>query len=227
MNMQKKLIHHNPTSLEAPVTVAVDNPHKFEGNRHRESVLIGAYAVNQLAEAQAEARTDGISGLLNRKGFSEGLAELIESSTEAGAPRIAILFVDLDNFKQVNDEHEDKYAAGDKVIRSMGLILGDFPLREDEVVGRIGGDEFGIAIRTMNDKNDDRDISKDDKDIIDGFTNRLKREVGKLAQEIGIPTLGVSVGAEMYRKGEYPDEFITRVSTAMHEDKKNKKFSYR
>jgi len=80
---------------------------------------------------------DSLTGCLSRRAVLEQLGTL----TAAGAP-VTVLFVDLDGFKEVNDRHG--HAVGDALLRHVGacLLAG---LKPDEIVGRLGGDEFLIA----------------------------------------------------------------------------------
>jgi diguanylate cyclase (GGDEF)-like protein/PAS domain S-box-containing protein len=80
---------------------------------------------------------DSLTGCLSRRAVLERLATL----TATGVP-LTVLFVDLDGFKEVNDQHG--HAAGDALLRHVGACLLA-ALRPGEVVGRLGGDEFLIA----------------------------------------------------------------------------------
>jgi diguanylate cyclase len=84
------------------------------------------------------ATRDPLTGLLNRRGFEDTVARL------PFAPRgEALLVLDLDHFKRVNDLHG--HAAGDAVLRSLGLRLGR-ALRRDDVIARFGGEEVVVLL---------------------------------------------------------------------------------
>lgn len=89
---------------------------------------------------QAEAFTDALTGLYNRRGWDQLLAEEEESCANYGFPACVVV-VDLDNLKTVNDSlgHE----AGDHLIQRAGQILRQ-ETRKHDVVARIGGDEFVV-----------------------------------------------------------------------------------
>lgn len=95
-------------------------------------------------ELRRLAETDPLTALLNRRSFMERAnAAIAAAGTEAGA--IALVIVDLDHFKQVNDSHG--HAAGDAVIRAFAdLLLGLFR-SERNLVGRFGGEEFAILLQ--------------------------------------------------------------------------------
>lgn len=92
------------------------------------------------AKASHEARHDPLSGLPNRAVFCETLAENIEDLPNRDT-NIAVLLLDLDKFKDVNDTYG--HAAGDKVIVDFGNRVRAL-LRQTDVIARLGGDEFAV-----------------------------------------------------------------------------------
>jgi diguanylate cyclase (GGDEF)-like protein/PAS domain S-box-containing protein len=86
------------------------------------------------------ARTDGLTGLANRTTFIERLRQAF-SSTGRGASAFAIMYIDLDHFKDVNDTLG--HQIGDDLLREVANRLRDVT-RESDVVARLGGDEFAI-----------------------------------------------------------------------------------
>lgn len=106
-------------------------------------VLRPAAVMQALAESFAQrAAHDALTGLANRAAFVAGLGDLMGSAVERGAS-LALVFVDLDRLKEVNDIHG--HAAGDALIRESGRRLRDLATGADGLVGRLGGDEFGVA----------------------------------------------------------------------------------
>lgn len=94
------------------------------------------------AELRAEADLDPLTGLKNRRSFERGLAAHLAVTTRYSLAG-ALLLVDVDHFKSVNDTRG--HAAGDEVLRDVGrLLVGR--LRASDVVGRLGGDEFGVLL---------------------------------------------------------------------------------
>jgi len=88
------------------------------------------------------SRTDGLSGLLNRRYWEEVVSAEFQRCRRNGH-RASLLMLDIDHFKAVNDRHG--HPAGDEVIRNVAAILRD-SLREHDVPGRYGGEEFGILL---------------------------------------------------------------------------------
>ena len=88
------------------------------------------------------ARTDPLTGLLNRRGFDEVLVRECSRRTRGGAP-MAVLLVDIDHFKRVNDRWG--HQAGDSTLHDLGALLAS-RFRTMDTVGRIGGEEFAVLI---------------------------------------------------------------------------------
>jgi diguanylate cyclase (GGDEF)-like protein len=86
--------------------------------------------------------TDPLSGCLNRRGFEQQLAREVARAERNGAP-LALVAVDIDRFKQVNDRHG--HLAGDAVIRDAGILLRE-TARTGDVVARTGGEEFVLVL---------------------------------------------------------------------------------
>lgn len=97
---------------------------------------------HQLQEQTALARVDGLTGCLNHRAFREVLDAEVERAHRLGHP-LSVLLIDLDEFKQVNDE--EGHLAGDARLRRTGVLLRNAVRRIDSV-GRIGGDEFAVLL---------------------------------------------------------------------------------
>jgi diguanylate cyclase (GGDEF)-like protein len=86
--------------------------------------------------------TDPLTGLLNRRGFS-GAAGLAFDGPRRGRPRVTLVLIDLDLFKDFNDVYG--HAAGDDLLRWIGAELGQ-TVRPGDSVARLGGDEFAVLM---------------------------------------------------------------------------------
>lgn len=99
----------------------------------------------KLAEAEALADRDPLVHVLNRRAFLRELHRTM-SEVERYKTPAAVLYIDLDGFKALNDSYG--HAAGDAVLRHVGRLLTD-SVRESDVVGRLGGDEFGVILNRL------------------------------------------------------------------------------
>jgi diguanylate cyclase (GGDEF)-like protein len=90
----------------------------------------------------SQATTDSLTGLANRRSFDEELALEWRRAHRIGNS-LALVLVDLDNFKQVNDTHG--HPAGDAVLRTIGAVLGS-GVRQIDLAARYGGEEFVVLV---------------------------------------------------------------------------------
>jgi|SaaInlV_165m_DNA_2_1040747.scaffolds.fasta_scaffold24525_2 diguanylate cyclase (GGDEF)-like protein len=101
---------------------------------------------DRIAYLEQLATTDELTKLANRRGFELELNRTL-SRAERQEEEGVLVYVDLDNFKPVNDTHG--HAAGDDVLRQVAKVLRE-NTREMDVVGRLGGDEFAILLTGTN-----------------------------------------------------------------------------
>ncbi|MCU0309257.1 MAG: GGDEF domain-containing protein, partial [Thermoleophilia bacterium] len=114
------------------------------------TVLVGGMMMGllrgRLEDANARlrevARTDALTGLPNRRAFEEHLAVEVPRALRGGTP-LALLMVDLDHFKLVNDRHG--HEAGDRALRRLANLLRS-GVRAGDVPARIGGEEFCLLV---------------------------------------------------------------------------------
>ena len=93
---------------------------------------------------ERQSRRDGLTGLANRRRFSAALVDWVAKARGNGSP-LALLILDLDHFKSVNDRHG--HAAGDACLRSFAEQLQQAFPATSELVARLGGEEFGVLLR--------------------------------------------------------------------------------
>ena len=116
-----------------------------EEQRIRESVSQAAPVLanlRNLAVAETRAATDGLTGLPNQRAVADALNRMFAQAAATGAP-LALLMLDLDHFKQVNDQHG--HPVGDQVLAGVGAALRA-ALRNQDFAGRKGGEEFAILL---------------------------------------------------------------------------------
>lgn len=154
---------------------------------------------------------DGLTGLFNRRTFFERLEEAL-ARPETGAS--ALLYVDLDNFKAVNDLHG--HQQGDAVLKAIGTLLTT-GVRPGDLPGRLGGDEFVLWVG-RTDEADARAVAQ-----------RLLNGMAGLRHLSASPEkpLGLSIGIAVHRPGrETVQELTDRADSAMYDAKKRGKGHY-
>ncbi len=151
---------------------------------------------------------DALSGLFNRRRFELELAEELGRSVHRDS-RGAVLVIDLDNFKGINDKLG--HAAGDRVIAEVGAALMG-RLRSGDAIGRLGGDEFGVLLRR---------VSAEEANLVAaGLVEEIgTRLAGVLAEEV--PGVGTSIGVAPFGDGPIPtvDEIMNAADAAMYSAK--------
>ena len=116
-----------------------------EEQRIRESVSQAAPVLanlRNLAVMEMRAATDGLTGLPNKRAVTDALKRTFAQAMMTKAP-LALLLIDLDHFKQVNDQYG--HAAGDQVLASVSAALRSV-VRDRDFAGRNGGDEFAVLL---------------------------------------------------------------------------------
>jgi len=119
--------------------------HKDEEEQTREAVWQAAPVLanlRNLAIAELRAATDGLTGLPNKRAVTDALKRMFAQALTTSSP-LALLLLDLDHFKQINDQHG--HPAGDEVLASVGAVLQSV-LRTTDFAGRDGGEEFAILL---------------------------------------------------------------------------------
>jgi diguanylate cyclase (GGDEF)-like protein len=96
----------------------------------------------RVAELEAQAERDPLTGVLNRRGFSRELSRAVAFLQRYGG-KAALVYLDLDDFKQINDRNG--HAAGDALLAGVAAALVA-AVRASDTVARIGGDEFAVLL---------------------------------------------------------------------------------
>ena len=134
----------HPEELRSRVAVGrrlVDSDDKLQDYAHRMEALAQERA-HKLLEAEHQARTDPLTGLFNRRYFSE-LAEAKFKLANDGDTALSVLMLDLDHFKKVNDTYG--HAAGDAILKQFATLL-EYSIRHSDIPGRLGGEEFATLL---------------------------------------------------------------------------------
>ena len=132
------------------------------------------------ARLEHQAQTDSLTGLFNHRSFHERLLNALQDASLTHKP-VAVLMLDIDDFKRVNDVHG--HGVGDELLRLLAEALRSC-VRPDDVVCRLGGEEFGVIMHACDGKD---------------ATSIAERLIDRLAELdlAGVGTLTVSVGLSL------------------------------
>jgi diguanylate cyclase (GGDEF)-like protein/PAS domain S-box-containing protein len=195
------------SALDAEILGEADDPYPTNALAHIEDVTDQRRAEGEL---QHQARHDSLTDLLNRRRFISLLTDRLERAA-AGQGTGALLMIDLDDFKVVNDSHG--HLVGDEVLRKVAGILKE-ELRESDPVARLGGDEFAVLLPEVN-MDGAREVAGS---LLDRF-ERTRIEIDQATGDIFAPR--VSIGAIMLDGQELDSEAALRAcDKAMYEAKR-------
>ncbi len=161
--------------------------------------------VKQL-ELMREANIDPLTGLANRRGFASAARPIIANADRAGF-QVVVLMLDIDHFKQINDEYG--HDAGDLALTKLGEMLSS-SLRDGDLTGRFGGEEFAILLANVD----------------EGQSLRVAEKLRGSISELDIAlddgrsiNFTISIGASAIRGGEDLGNALTRADAALYQAK--------
>jgi len=142
-----------------------------------ELILELKHLQNELKKNKKLANFDFLTRLANRSSFTRSLEDMLKDYKEMNYP-FGLIYIDLDNFKSINDNYSHNH--GDLVLKevSKALILAN---RANSVIGRLGGEEFGIAVPGAN----------------ENILNIISERVRIAIEEIEVPDITVNVTASI------------------------------
>lgn len=157
-------------------------------------------------ELHYQAYHDALTGLANRALFEEEIEAAVRSANDEGNGRVGVLYVDLDDFKLINDTlgHD----AGDAVLIEVARRLRDH-CRSGDTAARLGGDEFAVILRNITDEEEAVDIAQ-------RLVNSARERVN-LGDDL--PAIRFSVGIAVSRPQETAEELIRHADQAMYQSK--------
>lgn len=154
------------------------------------------------------ARTDVLTGLGNGRAFREHLVVELARAERVQRP-LCLVYLDLDDFKLVNDRHG--HAAGDALLRDVGAVLRAL-IRPFDHAARLGGDEFAVILCEV-DQAHARTIGE-----------RIQEGVKRAAAAYSDANVGASLGVVVVAEAKLsPDELLRRVDQAMYQGKRQGK----
>jgi diguanylate cyclase (GGDEF)-like protein len=185
----------------------------FSSNEEAVLLALAPYVAHALARTQrlhelsALSYTDELTRLYNGRYLQQRLVEEIKRARRNGAP-VTALFFDLDDFKQINDEHG--HLVGSQVIAECGAVVTSV-VRETDIVARYGGDEFVVILPETN---------QEHSEIV---AERIRRTLAEHHFHGGRNlrlSLHASFGAACYPvHARYPQELLALADAAMYEAK--------
>ncbi len=163
----------------------------------------------KLSEARRLADHDTLCPVFNRRAFEREVRREIALAERFGSP-LCLIYIDLDNFKQVNDLYG--HAAGDDVLVQISHILIE-TTRDTDIVGRLGGDEFGIILAHAT-RAASQEKARELADLIDAVI--VCGPAGDDTQHI---TIGASCGVVEWQDSDDDTQLIARADKAMFAEK--------
>ena len=161
------------------------------------------------------ANYDTLTGLPNRTLLGERLGHAIMRARRNGR-RVAVLFLDLDRFKHVNDSMG--HAAGDRMLKAAGTRLRTH-VRDSDTVARLGGDEFTVVLEDVHDNGEAEHIAQK---LLHAFAEPLELDAG---QEVVIsPSIGISLYPD---HAQVPTDLLKYADTAMYQAKESGRNTYK
>ena len=160
-----------------------------------------------LEELRHMATHDGLTGLANRELFIEYLEKYI-SDAKRRNQRIAVMFIDLDDFKRINDSFG--HDVGNDVLKQVGRIL-QASIRDNDIVARLSGDEFAIVLSDV----------RNDQNVL-ALAQRVVRQIPEAQlPRSGLVDFGASVGVLIAEPADYTAyELIQQSDELMYDAKK-------
>ena len=163
------------------------------------------------AEVHRLAFYDSLTGLYNRSAFQDRLQQVQSAARRAGT-WAALCFIDLDNFKDINDAYG--HSAGDAVLRATARRL-QAVLRASDIIGRLGGDEFIVLLQDL--AHDREQAAAVAQDVAEKIRAALEQPLVVESNEVqATPSIGIALfdGGE-----ERMEDILRRADLAMYESK--------
>jgi diguanylate cyclase (GGDEF)-like protein len=168
-----------------------------------------ARLVQRLREAEDLADTDTLVPVFNRRAFVRELTRVM-SFAERYDVQASLVYFDLDGFKQVNDRFG--HSAGDAVLKAIGQVLLN-QIRESDLVGRVGGDEFAVILAKAGPADARAKGSQLAQAIRDTAVPYLGHKL----------SVGAAFGAYTFGPGDTAERALSRADEAMYSDKVGRK----
>lgn len=163
---------------------------------------------NELESAKQEALTDPLTGLKNRRSFEVAIIDLMSVGDKADA-EFCLLMVDIDHFKNVNDQYGHLF--GDKVLMSVAKIL-EANVKGKDTVSRFGGEEFAVLLPDTKVEFAQR--------VAENLRKSVENSrIRKVTTGEVIDNVTISIGVSSFRKEDTLETFVNRADLALYVSK--------
>ncbi len=163
----------------------------------------------RIAELENLATTDALTKILNRRGFEQILDHELSVARRHGVGGV-LIFVDLDEFKPINDTYG--HAAGDEILKTVSNLLQGH-VRDTDYVARLGGDEFAILLPRSNKRNGVKRAEDLDRKLNNAYAQWDGKQIPVKA----------SCGVHMYTSKAEMDELLEAADAAMYKIKQERR----
>jgi diguanylate cyclase (GGDEF)-like protein len=177
------------------------------------NICVSLWSVAHPVDDKAGAQSDDLTGLCLRKGFMAAL-ELALKAAQEGDEAVAVLCIDLDRFKMINDTLG--HGIGDQLLKKVADRLRKVS-RKDDVAARLGGDEFVILQRGIRSPQDAEQLAERLVDLV-GRTYVLNGHT---------VNIGISVGVALSSPSTQPRDLVRNADLALYEAKRAGRGRYR
>ncbi|MDD5248358.1 MAG: GGDEF domain-containing protein [Rhodocyclaceae bacterium] len=158
----------------------------------------------EVRKARQDALADGLTGLMNRRGFDSVLAACVSACDAERAP--SLLIADIDFFKRINDSYGHLF--GDKVILGIAQILKD-NVKGKDIAARYGGEEFVILLPETP--------LEGAQHLAEKIRSEVERcRIKRAHHNAAVGNITISVGVASYRNGESAHDFLGRADSALY-----------
>ncbi len=198
------------------LTSLIESSHQVSNNlvriltsrmRHGLGKITDTY--DSYREQQELANTDELTGLHNRRWIDEVFHSEISDCQSRGEP-VCFLMIDIDHFKQYNDNHG--HLAGDMAIKTVAGVLR-YSLKHSDFIARYGGEEFAILLVDTN--------IEDAARIAERLCHTVEASKIYDVNHHSIPSVTISIGAASMKQGQDHEMLIEEADKALYKAKNN------
>ncbi|QYF94678.1 EAL domain-containing protein [Massilia sp. PAMC28688] len=188
--------------------VNIDHLHRTVATLQQQAYSLSTevHSRQQIEQAMREVNVDRLTGLANRNVFHDRLERDIKVSRRSGLP-LALLFIDLDHFKEINDTLG--HQVGDTLLKQVGQRLQTY-VRETDTVARLGGDEFTVTLSELHEV-----------DTVTDIAHKIRTDLARpfrLGSDMAY--ISASIGITLYpRDGDNAVELLRNADQAMYQSK--------